>query len=66
MVDFVHHPDFFLAAVLFCTGLMNLIHYWNSTATISLGEVCHWRQIVKIYAEKKLCVKFRTLSVQII
>ena len=45
---------------------MNLIHYWNSTATILLGEVFHWRQIVKVYAEKKLCVKFRTLSVQII
>lgn len=48
------------------TGLMNLIHYWKNTATISLGEVCLWRLIVKVYAEKKLCVKFRTLSVQII
>ena len=43
---------------------MNLIHYWNSTATILLGEVCRWTKIVIVYVDKKLCVKLGTLSVQ--
>ena len=58
---FVSPPRFFLAAH---TGLMNLIHYWNSITTILLGEVCHWTKIVIVYADKKLGVKLGTLSVQ--